>query len=326
MMSEITNDQIPVSTAEVNMAAPIQSDKISDRVDNDSVGSVELVSTPVSKKRNLSEPDSDISVPVSVKKPRLNLNASGANQFDGQIDNATVCAMFQSLSEQMTQLYGDLSNRISNIEANLEMKLTQKLKSAVQSEFEGVRSEIKVQISDVRTEVNNKVNEMKKSYANAVRNQPGVDMAGKGKTFVIKNLSADASEKNDPNVLIRNVNTLVQSGLKLNTFHAHKAERKQTKGKSPGIILVTAESADQKDEVMKNKRKLKNVKKYERVYIEDDMSDEARKASSNMRTILKELRCERDYRMVNGRLVRNDKVRSDDGRVAQNRYNNQGWR
>ena len=165
-----------------------------------------------------------------------------------------------------------------------------------------------------------------KSYANAVRNQPGVDMAGKGKTFVIKNLSADASEKSDPNVLIRNVNTLVQSGLKLNTFRVHKAERKQTKGKSPGIILVTAESADQKDEVMKNKRKLKNVKKYERVYIEDDMSDEARKASSNMRTILKELRCERDYRMVNGRLVRNDKVRSDEGRVAPNRYNNQGRR
>ena len=41
---------------------------------------------------------------------------------------------------------------------------------------------------------------------------------------------------------------------------------------------------------MTSKRKLKDNPKYNKVYIENDMSSELRRCNANMRTILKELK------------------------------------
>ena len=61
---------------------------------------------------------------------------------------------------------------------------------------------------------------------------------------------------------------------------------------------------------MKNKTFLKNVNKYKKVYIENDYSSETRNTDSNLRTILKEIGKDKQYRVAGGKI---SSTRQDSG-------------
>ena len=215
------------------------------------------------------------------------------------IDNDTVFAMFQSLSSQMSDMYIDLTKRISNMETNLENKLTQKMKSSMDVRFGEVRKEMSEKITEVRNEVETRVDQLTRSYAQVTE---GKDI-NSSKSIVIKMLPEKRGEPNDADATKHNVNALIRDGLRLRDIKIVSAKRKQNKNsRNPGVVTVTLETKEQKEKVMKEKRKLKSCDKYRKVYIEEEMSKEQLSADQNMRTILKETGIDRDYYVQNGNI------------------------
>jgi hypothetical protein len=68
--------------------------------------------------------------------------------------------------------------------------------------------------------------------------------------------------------------------------------------KSNGLIIVEVEKFDDKKEIMKNKRNLKNNRLYQNVYIENDLPYETRNIQAAVRTVLKEISSQNNYRFV----------------------------
>ncbi|KAK3082926.1 hypothetical protein FSP39_009209 [Pinctada imbricata] len=70
---------------------------------------------------------------------------------------------------------------------------------------------------------------------------------------------------------------------------------------------------DQKQKVMKNKSKLKKTRNYDKVYIEEETPRETRMNEANLRTILREIGCSRDYVVKHGKLQRRSGSESNQG-------------
>ena len=64
---------------------------------------------------------------------------------------------------------------------------------------------------------------------------------------------------------------------------------------------------------MKNKKILKNVNKYKKGYIENDYSNETRNTDSNLRTILKEIGKDEQYRVAGGKVFSTRQDSGDNG-------------
>ena len=309
-------DQNPMSQngVETIMAERVNNSVSMDNVDTEAVSTQ---SSQSSKKRFLSEHESDIEIDQDdrVAKKHKTQGKHDGDDENMHVDNKTVFNMFRTLSDQVQNLYTDLSKRITSVEENLEMKLTQKLKCALDSRFESelstVRSEIKDQLTVIRKEVDTKVGDLKKSYATVTKHGNGSDENLRQKRFVVKNLAEQKGENNDNRLLVYNVNALLKDGLKIANVKVEKAERKASNGPKPGCVIVTVDSNENKQSVMKNKRRLKDSRKYKDVYIENDMTVEMRKQSANMRTLLKELNCDRNLRVVDGRLMPVQRGRDD---------------
>ncbi|VDI45625.1 Hypothetical predicted protein [Mytilus galloprovincialis] len=115
--------------------------------------------------------------------------------------------------------------------------------------------------------------------------------------FVIRNLIYDQTEKDNNVVTINKVQGLLKDGLELQDITLKSVHRKETRGPHPGIVIVETNSYDDKSKIMKNKRKLKTVKKYENIYIDNDQSYETRNLQASFRTVLREMGKEKDYKI-----------------------------
>lgn len=118
--------------------------------------------------------------------------------------------------------------------------------------------------------------------------------------LVIKNLDFDESEIRNTEITGHKVQALLKEGLCLSDIALKSVERKSSGGnaKSNGLIIVEVEKFDDKKEIMKNKRKLKNNRLYENVYIENDLPYVTRNIQAAVRTVLKEISSQNNYRFV----------------------------
>lgn len=98
------------------------------------------------------------------------------------------------------------------------------------------------------------------------------------------------------------VTAMIRNGCKLTDVKVTSAERKATSGRKPGVILASIETFPQKQKLMKSKSALKKTLLYKNVYIENDYCPETRKTDSNLRTILKEIGKDKQYRVEGGKL------------------------
>lgn len=104
------------------------------------------------------------------------------------------------------------------------------------------------------------------------------------------------------NIIIRNlphrdnentrtkVNSLIRDGLNINTTQVLDAERKRSVINKPGVIVATFQSNDDKNVVMRAKRKLKRHEQYAHVCIDHDQSKSDRIMTDNFRAILSALK------------------------------------
>ena len=105
-----------------------------------------------------------------------------------------------------------------------------------------------------------------------------------------------------PQIVMDKVNAMIRDGCKLTDVKVTAAERKTSAGRKPGVIVASIETFPQKQKLMKSKSSLKRTAAYKRVYIENDYCSETRKTDSSLRTILKEIGKNKQYRVEGGKL------------------------
>lgn len=79
--------------------------------------------------------------------------------------------------------------------------------------------------------------------------------------------------------------------------------RKNGNERYNGVVVVQLKDNEQKKDIFKNKRNLKNNPAYKKVYIDNDLPVETRMFQGNVRTLLKEIGKENELVFVGNRLV-----------------------
>ena len=215
--------------------------------------------------------------------------------------------LFSNLSHDIQSSHDKLSKRLDSLEEDLQGKIKELVSVAIKAEVDKLRTEYSTEINSLKSKVAN----LEKSYAEVVRDN-GMSSAAafeeRKKRIVVRGIpcgrTESAQESQDK------VMALVRDGCKLFDVKVTQAERKFSRGKKPGPIIATIETFEQKQKLMKTKNALKNVDKYKKVYIENDYAPETRSTDSNLRTILKEIGKNKQYRVAGGKIF---SVRQDNG-------------
>ncbi|VDI48249.1 Hypothetical predicted protein [Mytilus galloprovincialis] len=121
--------------------------------------------------------------------------------------------------------------------------------------------------------------------------------------FIIKNYLFDERELTEDELTKHRFKGLLRDGLGLANVDIKSVHRKKKQGVYTGIVVVETSNMENKKEVMKNKSKLKSIRQFEKVYIENDMPLETRNFQNAMRTVLKEMGKDKDYKFAGSRLL-----------------------
>lgn len=255
------------------------------------------------RKRNLSFQDAYY-IENSSDNKRMKPTISSAPMINETSQNRIETLILQ-LSTNLCDVSQKLERRIDEMENNFERKITEKLSEKIS---EMIDTKLKQKIDTVRDEVKtdmiamqDKIQALEKTMkeTNTVKTE-----SNNRNKFVIRNLIYDQTEKDNNVVTINKVQGLLKDGLELQDITLKSVHRKETRGQHPGIVIVETNSYDDKSKIMKNKRKLKTVKKYENIYIDNDQSYETRNLQASFRTVLREMGKEKDYKIVGNRLVK----------------------
>jgi hypothetical protein len=85
----------------------------------------------------------------------------------------------------------------------------------------------------------------------------------------------------------REINTLINDGLRLTDVDINGTERKTVISDSkPGVIIVKCATQGGKQNIMKSKTKLRGSWRYDRVYIEHDVTKQQRLLNAHLRTLV----------------------------------------
>ncbi|CAG2254194.1 unnamed protein product [Mytilus edulis] len=261
-----------------------------------------------SRKRNISEL-SDIDsnfekIKYENKKQRNCIENNRPNVNHESLNELDIKSLVIGLSLELKSAVSTLSQQMTDLENRLEVKITEKLVSVMDRKFDSKIDNFK---SEIRTELDtmkNKLNSVEKTYASVVKSK-NLDTIDRGKNLIIKMLPNDKNETPNNNCLKNNVISMIRDGLKLRDVKVEKVERKQSNGPRPGVVVARLNSKQEKTTVLEKKMELRKTQKYRNVYIESDVAYETRVQNSNMRTILQEIGKMNDYKILQGKLVKN---------------------
>ena len=215
--------------------------------------------------------------------------------------------LFSNLSNDIQSSHDKLSTRLDSLERDLQGKIKELVSVAIKTEVDKLVSEYTSEINSLKANVAS----LEKSYADAVKNN-GMSTAAtfeeSKKRVVVRGLHCNQHEA--AQVTHGKVMTLIRDGCKLSDVKVTQAERKFSRGKKPGPIIVKIENFKQKQKLMKAKNALKNTEQYKRVYIENDYVPETRNAGTNLRMVFKEIGKSKQYRVAGGKVYA---VRQDNG-------------
>lgn len=220
-------------------------------------------------------------------------------------------AILSTVQEEIKGVRLEFNDRISGLSKKLEDKLSTNLQTMIDSRLKDAKTEMSSELN--LDALKSDVSKLQQSYAEVTSASASHASLGRRDAevtehctlnVVVRNLKYDAREQNDPNVTVNLVNSVIRDGLKLTDAKIVQAERKIARNSKPGVIIATVENSVQKQNVLKNKKSLRKIKKYENVYIEDERSHEQRLIESNIRTVLQAIGKSKDYVLINGRFVK----------------------
>ncbi|VDI19919.1 Hypothetical predicted protein [Mytilus galloprovincialis] len=214
--------------------------------------------------------------------------------------------MMLGLTDSMNNMCISLTQRIDSLEKNMSIEITQLIEEKVKVEIDQVRQDFNDQFNNFKDQIKGleaKVSTQVKSYSDVVKQN--------NCNVIIRNLQEDPREESNTSILKKTVISLVRDGLNLKDVFIESVSRKKSHNSKPGVIVAAVNNSDQKRELMKAKRNLKNVHKFKDVYIENDMSYSERRNEANFRTLIRAFKQENQAFTMNG------------GRIVKVHHNNQ---
>lgn len=266
---------------------------------NDSAQYVDVVMSQQSRLTN----EQDSCEPSAAKKAKTSSceNDPDATTDVNTIDNvellAAIKTMHVSFSEQLNLL---------------EVRVTAKLTETFRAETMQIRKEFDAQVKALTDKVKHlevKGDNLQRSVSEQVKRletKIGNNSRSSEKTqcnVVIRNLPVTRREAEDNTVLCNSVNQLFRDGLRLGDVRAVNTQRKQRTDSKPGIVIATMESAQQKIQLLQNKKHLKTSKEFSRIYIDNALTQDELTARSNLQTLIKEVGKNKMFRFHGKRLV-----------------------
>ncbi|VDI09228.1 Hypothetical predicted protein [Mytilus galloprovincialis] len=203
-----------------------------------------------------------------------------------------------NMSESELFLFSAIQNLANNISRRFPPNYKQALKTQIDEEVSKVKNEFK---QDIET-LNVKIEEVQKSCEDIKRVKP--KQPDIRNNIVIRNLPYDEREKDNKEITKNVVQALFKDGLALTNVDIKSVARKQGNERSPGVVIVELNDFNKKKEIFKKNKDLKESRKYDKVYIDNDMPLETRIHQNNMRTLLKELGKERSFTFSGNRLTK----------------------
>lgn len=211
-------------------------------------------------------------------------------------------ANVQQLSTDIKHVSVRLEQRIDDLETNFEKKLTEKISTLVDTKINEKFNEIKSDVSSEVHKIEKRMSDIEQSIQSVDTNSKPNENDRKH-NIVIRNIEFDIAEKTDNTITVNKVQALFKDGLKLSDIKTRTVTRKDTRGTKPGVIIVQLDSLEQKHEIMKCKNTLKEQNTYANVFIENDTPLETRIMQSSIRTMLKAVGKEKDFKFHGSRLI-----------------------
>lgn len=209
-----------------------------------------------------------------------------STQSDQTVSTADLYKLMLTVKQNQDSLRTSLEQRISNLETKFtnEIKMSMKtLKDEMTLEFAQVDNKIK----ELETKMSNY--ESKQQEIN--NDLPSVSMKNVQPKLVFKNIK---SEGLNTDSLETYVNGILRSiGLEFSVVSAQQIGNpnngRVNNTQRPKPVLVTFADENQRVDVLKNKRKLKDINDYKNIYIETDRTRQERINDANMRQIIKSI-------------------------------------
>ena len=176
--------------------------------------------------------------------------------------NAAVEKLNLSLTTKMENMGQMQCAKISELERNL--------RSIFQEELHVMRLEIDKEVDDMRKQIQD------------LRNAPpsNVKHPEVSQNIVIRNIPHTEDEN-----LEETVNTLLSEELNVDA-QIDKVVRKVSHNDRPGVVIATMKSVDDRENVMRNKSKLKDSELHSGVMIHKDKPFHERRMEANMATLI----------------------------------------
>jgi hypothetical protein len=206
--------------------------------------------------------------------------------------------MMRQLTTDVRKMCVRMDGIADEIESKLSAKFGQMLDKRINTEVSKLRKTIDVEVTrvkdDFRADIKNlqdQVDELPTATANSD------DI---GLNVVVRNLPKSNNESLESKVV-----ALFRKGMNLKDVGIRRVVRKEGRptGK-PGVVIITCRTQDERQAILRNKRKLRESRRYSVIFIHPDQSYESRLQATNFRTLLSALGSDtRDLRLQGSRLV-----------------------
>ena len=232
--------------------------------------------------------------------------------------------LIAKLSSDMNMMFLSLNERFDKMESGLEQRISSKvaqlLDKRVNSELSKIRKDVNDRMDDfkesIKADLAADLDEIRDELASR---QPTLDTVSQNTkdlslNIVIRNLPENSNEN------IKNkVNALFKDGLRLSDVSVSDAERKQSRSESkPGVVIAKLKNKNDKQRVMKEKSKLKDSRRFSKVFIHHDQVPSQRSVSSNFRAILRAMKVNNSNLSMRGSRVVYTESSDDQGSRRDN--------
>jgi uncharacterized protein YoxC len=191
-----------------------------------------------------------------------------------------------SMSLTMNKMHRQMNDKIEQVASTVEQKLSNKFSQLLDKRFNAERPKIKEEtkkaVKEVKDEFDNDLKELQ-SQINDIANRTEELTSYDNRALNICVRNHPQRENEDVKQLVYD---LIHEGLRMQNIEIKSAERKSRSDNKPGVIIFKCSDREDHDRILKEKSKLKDIMKYEKVYLCADEPVEVRINNSNLKCLI----------------------------------------
>lgn len=221
---------------------------------------------------------SDREVVTENKKPKYQSNRGQPTPLTPHSnDNINLSALVVRLADDMRQLNESVNNRMCTFQKFLEEKLGTEINRMVDERINEQMSQFRSEVENDLCTISSKVDTLEKSMSKYSSKSDN-----KERNIVIRNLPERRGEH-----LVFKINGLIKDGLKIRNIEIEAATRKVSKNvRKPGVVIAVCKSLEEKLQILKVKRALKDSRSFKDVFIENYIPVQQRLLNANLKVIV----------------------------------------